>query len=136
MDEGPRLQEVQRKLLEMMKDSERHQELWRVEVEEKQAQTLAELKTLIAGLSLQNQEVMASKSVPEGETSTNPNATRVGNQLSNNFIGPSSKVDFPHFDGTGLDGWLLRVEYFFEVDCTPPENGVRLAALRLDGKAI
>ncbi|RVW58447.1 Transposon Ty3-I Gag-Pol polyprotein [Vitis vinifera] len=53
------------------------------------------------------------------------------NQLSH-----STKVDFPKFNAGGLDGWLLRVEYFFKVDRTPPEARVRLAALHLEGKAI
>ncbi|RVW67108.1 Retrovirus-related Pol polyprotein from transposon 17.6 [Vitis vinifera] len=57
-------------------------------------------------------------------------------ELWENQLGHSTKVDFPKFNGGGLDGWLLRVEYFFEVDRTPPEARVHLAALHLEGKAI
>ncbi|RVW97594.1 Transposon Ty3-G Gag-Pol polyprotein [Vitis vinifera] len=121
MAEATRSQEVRREMLEMMKEFERKQELWRRESEEKAVKSFADLKSLIGGLSLQNQEVMTNR----GEE------RRWENQL-----GHSTKVDFPKFNGCGLDGWLLRVEYFFEVDRTPPEARVRLAALHLEGKAI
>ncbi|WKA01485.1 hypothetical protein VitviT2T_019765 [Vitis vinifera] len=121
MAEATRSQEVRREMLEMMKEFERKQELWRRESEEKAVKSFADLKSLIGGLSLQNQEVMTNR----GEE------RRWENQL-----GHSTKVDFPKFNGGGLDGWLLRVEYFFEVDRTPPEARVRLAALHLEGKAI
>ncbi|RVX10301.1 Retrovirus-related Pol polyprotein from transposon 17.6 [Vitis vinifera] len=121
MAEATRSQEVRREMLEMMKEFERKQELWRRESKEKAVKSFADLKSLIGGLSLQNQEVMTNR----GEE------RRWENQL-----GHSTKVDFPKFNGGGLDGWLLRVEYFFEVDRTPPEARVRLAALHLEGKAI
>ena len=121
MAEATRSQEVRREMLEMMKEFERKQELWHRESEEKAVKSFADLKSLIGGLSLQNQEVMTNR----GEE------RRWENQL-----GHSTKVDFPKFNGGGLDGWLLRVEYFFEVDRTPPEARVRLAALHLEGKAI
>ncbi|RVW97716.1 Transposon Ty3-G Gag-Pol polyprotein [Vitis vinifera] len=121
MAEATRSQEVRREMLEMMKEFERKQELWRRESEEKAVKSFADLKSLIGGLSLQNQEVMTNR----GEE------RRWENQL-----GHSTKVDFLKFNGCGLDGWLLRVEYFFEVDRTPPEARVRLAALHLEGKAI
>ncbi|RVW71683.1 Transposon Ty3-I Gag-Pol polyprotein [Vitis vinifera] len=82
MAETTRSQEVRREMLEMMKEFERKQELWHRESEEKAVKSFADLKSLIGGLSLQNQE------------------------------------------------------YFFEVDRTPPEARVRLAALHLEGKAI
>nr|CAN62821.1 hypothetical protein VITISV_013041 [Vitis vinifera] len=121
MAEATRSQEVRRKMLEMMKEFERKQELWHRESEEKAIKSFADLKSLIGGLNLQNQEVMTNR----GEE------RRWENQL-----GHSTKVDFPKFNGGGLDGWLLRVEYFLKVDRTPPEARVRLAALHLEGKAI
>ncbi|KAG8376563.1 hypothetical protein BUALT_Bualt09G0076400 [Buddleja alternifolia] len=47
-----------------------------------------------------------------------------------------SKVEFPSFNGEDLCGWLFRAKQFFEVDETPTETRVRLAAVYLEGKAL
>ncbi|KAG8365939.1 hypothetical protein BUALT_Bualt17G0024100 [Buddleja alternifolia] len=47
-----------------------------------------------------------------------------------------SKVEFPRFNGEDLRGWLFRAEQFFEVDETPVDTRVRLAAVYLEGKAL
>ncbi|KAL6312566.1 hypothetical protein AAG906_005983 [Vitis piasezkii] len=75
-----------REMLEMMKEFERKQELWR-ESEEKASNLLLISKKNVGGES--------TRSFDQGGLSK--------------------------FNGCGLDGWLLRVEYFFEVDRTPPE---------------
>ncbi|KAG8374820.1 hypothetical protein BUALT_Bualt10G0035300 [Buddleja alternifolia] len=46
------------------------------------------------------------------------------------------KVEFPKFYGEDLRGWVYRCEQFFEVDDTPPDAKVKLAALHLEGKAL
>ena len=46
-----------------------------------------------------------------------------------------SKIIFPAFDGTELRDWLSKCEQFFDIDGTPPELKVRLAAMHLTGKA-
>ncbi|KAF2293101.1 hypothetical protein GH714_036672 [Hevea brasiliensis] len=50
--------------------------------------------------------------------------------------GSNTKLEFPHFNGEGLKGLLLRSEYFFEVGRITLENRVKVAALQLEGKAI
>ena len=45
-------------------------------------------------------------------------------------------MEFSKFNGEEFDNWLLRAEYFFEVNGTQKENWVKIAALHLDGKAI
>ena len=52
------------------------------------------------------------------------------------FSTRQSKVDFPHFNGDDLNGWLYRCQQFFEVDGTPEEAKVKLAAINLEGRAL
>lgn len=48
----------------------------------------------------------------------------------------TTKLEFPRFNGEGLEGWLLRAEYFFEVGNIAHVNRVKVATLRLMGRAI
>lgn len=50
--------------------------------------------------------------------------------------GSFAKLEFPRFHGEGLEGWLLRAEYFFEVGGISLDNRVKLATLHLEGRAI
>ena len=45
-------------------------------------------------------------------------------------------MDFPHFDGNDLNGWLFRCQHFFDVDRTPTEVRVKLVAINLEGRAL
>lgn len=47
-----------------------------------------------------------------------------------------STIEFPHFSGDNLRGWIYRCDQFFEVDETPPHAKVKIAAVHLDGRAI
>ncbi|KAG8391132.1 hypothetical protein BUALT_Bualt01G0156100 [Buddleja alternifolia] len=47
-----------------------------------------------------------------------------------------SRVEFPHFNGEDLGGWLYKCEQFFEVDETPSATKVKLASVHLEGKAL
>ncbi|KAG8375887.1 hypothetical protein BUALT_Bualt09G0005900 [Buddleja alternifolia] len=47
-----------------------------------------------------------------------------------------SRVEFPKFCEDDLRGWVYRCEQFFEVDETPSDAKVRLAAVDLEGKAL
>ena len=120
----------------MMKDFKQKQEVWRWEVEERNSKSFDELKTLMGGLSLQNQEVLVNQGAHDGSTPSAATTGKIYDQQVDDYIGHLTKVEFPKFDGTGLDGWLLCAKYFFEVDRTTPEFKVRMAALHLEGKAI
>lgn len=47
-------------------------------------------------------------------------------------MGSNTKLEFPKFGGEGLEGWLLRCEYFFEVGKINKENRVKVAAIHLE----
>lgn len=50
--------------------------------------------------------------------------------------GSSIKLEFPKFNGVGLEGWLLRAKYFFEVVRIYPQNMVKITTLHLEGRAV
>ena len=52
------------------------------------------------------------------------------------FATRHTKVDFPHFAGVDLNGWLFRCQHFFEMDQTPMDAKVKLAAINLERKAL
>lgn len=57
------------------------------------------------------------------------------NRARNPLASRLSKLGFPSFDGSQLRDWISKCEQFFDIDGTPPELKVRLAALYLTGKA-
>ncbi|KAF2322533.1 hypothetical protein GH714_018210 [Hevea brasiliensis] len=58
------------------------------------------------------------------------------NTVSANSWNSSAKLEFIHFSGEGLEGWLLRVEYFFEMGRIEYEKRVKVVALCLEGRAV
>ena len=90
MAEGTRQQEVCRELLEMMKDFERKQEVWRWEAEERNSKSFDELKTLIEGLSLQNQEVLVNRGAQEGSTPLVVTAGKISDRQVDDYVGHST----------------------------------------------
>ena len=65
-----------------------------------------------------------------GKSNLNPGNT--------NYLFPAryTKIEFPKFDGEDLEGWLFRCERFFQVDNTPADSQVKLAAIHMEGKAL
>nr|CAD1833858.1 unnamed protein product [Ananas comosus var. bracteatus] len=47
-----------------------------------------------------------------------------------------TKLEFPRFNGEELKGWLYRCEQFFEIDGTPEDSKVKIAAIHLEGRAL
>lgn len=46
------------------------------------------------------------------------------------------ELEFLRFERDGLEGWLLRCEYFFEVGQITPENRVKVPTVHLEGRAL
>ncbi|KAF2314750.1 hypothetical protein GH714_033439 [Hevea brasiliensis] len=94
-------------------------------------QMMMELKAMVAGLILQNNELTGNR----GQSSNNPVGNRF-NSPNHHSWHYSTKLEFPRFDGNDLETWLLKTEYNFEIMDVFPENKVKLTALHLEGKAI
>lgn len=60
------------------------------------------------------------------------------NQAASGYHIPTkcSTIEFPHFSGDNLRGWIYCCDQFFEVDETPPQSKVKIAAVHLDGRAL
>ncbi|KAG8381885.1 hypothetical protein BUALT_Bualt05G0019300 [Buddleja alternifolia] len=96
--------------------------------------TLEELRTMVATMfANQNQH-----SVHEGlgHLGENGGASPMNRDVGYQIPSKVSKVDFPHFNGEDLRAWLYKCEQFFEVDDTPSNAKVKLAAVYLEGKAL
>ncbi|KAF2282263.1 hypothetical protein GH714_043906 [Hevea brasiliensis] len=89
------------------------------------------IKALLAGLSLQNMELASGKGSDGSASSQNVSSHKIRQSWGN-----STKLEFPRFSGEGLEGWLLRVDYFFEVANVAADDRVKMAALHLEGKAL
>ncbi|KAG8380917.1 hypothetical protein BUALT_Bualt06G0066500 [Buddleja alternifolia] len=94
---------------------------------EKNDRMFEDIRTMIAAMASRTANGGNSPTIDTGE-----------NSRANGYQLPTkrSKVEFPRFNGEDLRGWLFRSEQFFDVDETPSEAKVRLAALHLDGKAL
>ncbi|KAK8938871.1 hypothetical protein KSP39_PZI011490 [Platanthera zijinensis] len=61
---------------------------------------------------------------PQQHHSTGPLTTRF------------SRLEFPKFSGEAVTDWIYRCEQFFEIDGTPEEQRVKIAAAHVEGKAL
>ena len=84
------------------------------------------LNELITGLSRQ---VMQMTTQAHGEGS-------IQNSNSYSNLSRLSRVDFPKFDGSDVQGWVYKCESFFGIDGTPDHAKVRVASIHLEGKAL
>ncbi|KAF2314520.1 hypothetical protein GH714_027257 [Hevea brasiliensis] len=89
---------------------------------------IQELKALLTGISLQNNELASGR----GVVSSSHTKDQVSDQTWNRF----PKLDFPLFNGEELEAWVVKAEYYFEVMHIPLVNRVKIAALYLEGKAV
>ena len=46
------------------------------------------------------------------------------------------RLDFLIFNRGELKSWVVKVDYYLEVTCTPIKNRVKLAAMHLERKAL
>ncbi|KAG8368991.1 hypothetical protein BUALT_Bualt15G0103800 [Buddleja alternifolia] len=88
-------------------------------------ESIDELKSLMATvIQNQNQQNAANGGVHSGEIGGD--SIRGGGYQIPTKV---SRVEFPHFNGDDLRGWLYKCEQFFEVDETPPVAKVKVAAV-------
>ena len=93
----------------------------------KQDSLIGELKAFMTSMQ-SGQQVPSSGSGSQHE-SPNHNmrdsnyASLNPNHMGNNYqIGARfTKIEFPRFDGDGLEGWLFKCDHFFQVDHTPTD---------------
>ena len=91
----------------------------------------------ILALTLQQNQIMSQLQHDQGNQTQNEGGQPVGAAVRCRYFSTrQSKVDFPHFNGDDLNGWLYRCQQFFEVDGTPSEAKVKLAAINMEGRAL
>ena len=100
-----------------------------LELKEQQRKDMEEVRSLILGL----QSVSSANPVSNSLASTHS-----GREFaSTKFNAPKlTRLDFPKFDGEGLNEWLFKCDQFYDYDGTLEEHKVRIAALQLEGKAL
>ncbi|KAG8386982.1 hypothetical protein BUALT_Bualt03G0205200 [Buddleja alternifolia] len=112
---------------------------------EQMEKSIADLKDMIAVVanSVQNNQGGTSGAANIGDDmAEEPGGEHVPvrrqNQWFQNYQAPTrfSQIEFPKFRGEDLRGWIYRCEQFFEVDDTPPDAKVKIAAVHLEGKAL
>ena len=137
MAEGTRSQD-QRRFEESIQNTLR-EILAKIHVQETNITALGVQQT---ALGVQQGQLMARFQNDQNET-VSPGSGQGGNtQVGEThgrgqyFATRQAKVDFPQFSGEDLSGWLYKCQQFFEVDNTPPESRVRLAAINLNGRAL
>lgn len=47
-----------------------------------------------------------------------------------------SKVEFPHFWGEDIDGWVFKCNSLFEMEDTPSNKKIAIATIHLEGSAL
>ena len=103
-----------------------------------------EIKTLINGMTMQNNELRSQMSNPEERTNR---VSVLGNPLGvqGEFFDPSmnghsfryaTKLEFPRFNEEGVDEWLFKIEQFFLLDKTLEHSKISVVALHLNGCAL
>lgn len=91
----------------------------------------------ISALNLQNGQIMAQLKTDQGESQSQGGGNGSLPQARGQYLATrQTKVDFPRFNGDDLNGWLYKCQQFFEVDATPAETMVKLAAINLEGRAL
>ena len=85
-----------------------------------------QLRELITGLRRQVLQIANNSAVGSGSSGGN----------NQNSLSRLSKIDFPKFGGEDVQGWSYKCEQFFEVDSTPDNRKVKIAAIHLNGKAL
>ncbi|KAF2301132.1 hypothetical protein GH714_020360 [Hevea brasiliensis] len=113
MAEGTRAQKWRREMISLLQDFdqrwEQKQSVLQQESETRNNQMMMDIKAMVAGLSLQNNELAGNR----GQSNNTPAGNRFNSPNPHSWH-HSTKLEFPRFDGNDLETWLLKTEYYFE----------------------
>ncbi|KAG8374568.1 hypothetical protein BUALT_Bualt10G0009000 [Buddleja alternifolia] len=124
MAEGLRSAEMRRDI-----DSLKEQFSANIEHNEKMFE---DIRSMIAAMETQHHQSHSPRSGEHEGTSDGRGNWGQGYQVPTK----RSKIRFPHFNGEDLGGWIFRAEKFFEMDDTPLDTRVQLAAVHFEAKAL
>ena len=91
---------------------------------------LEAIKSLV--LEVCSQRSQGQQGSPHISENDNQRSRRGSYQAPTRF----SSIEFPKFGGLDFKSWLYKCDQFFEIDETPSEAKVRIAAMHLEGKAL
>ena len=105
---------------------------------------LEEIKAMINGMTFQQNDLRTQLNNHEARLSRgsilgNPvevvgEATATVHQNHNNRY--ATKLDFPRFNGEGVEEWIFKVEQFFVLERTSEQSKIGVVALHLEGGAL
>ncbi|KAJ0555261.1 putative nucleotidyltransferase, Ribonuclease H [Helianthus annuus] len=61
---------------------------------------------------------------------------RYGQHHADQRLVRTGRLDFPKFNGTEVEGWIIKCNHFFAVDRTPDDSKVYYAVINLEGPAL
>ncbi|KAJ0545001.1 putative nucleotidyltransferase, Ribonuclease H [Helianthus annuus] len=101
-------------------------------------------KTLEIQQAVLDQNSEAIKMLQIGMTTLVSQMTEINNKLGNDRFGGhqeqrmvrTGRLDFPKFNGSEVEGWIIRCNHFFTVDKTPEYAKVYYAVINLEGSAL
>ncbi|KAL0434165.1 UNVERIFIED_CONTAM: hypothetical protein Slati_2750800 [Sesamum latifolium] len=117
------------RLVELRKDVDALKDQVRLSLERSE-KNIEEIRMIIAALAVHHSMNVASSVMEGAEDSQNSHLQQYQIPMK------CSKVEFPKFDSDDLRGWVFKCEQFFEVDETPSNPKVKLAAVHLEGRAL
>ena len=119
-------------------DQKREKDLARMDA------ALEDIKVMINGLTLQYNDLRGQRS-NQGEGTQRESILGEPRGISGESSGPllnehafkyTAKLEFPKFDGEGIEEWLFKVEHFFMLDKTLDHSKISVVALHLEGCAL
>lgn len=104
------------------------------EEQERQKEMLATVLKQISNLASSYEALAVHHNSGEGSS----NSKVSNNPLfdGNGIQARSLRLDFPKFDGTNPDEWILKAQQFFEYYKTPDDQRLQIAFFHMEGKAL
>ena len=103
--------------------------------------TLEEIKALINGMTLHHNDLHTQMENQEGVYNRGsilgqPMNKSVGVGMNGHSFRYATKLEFPKFNGEGVDEWFFKVEQFFVLEKTLEQFKISIVALHFEGSAL